>query len=158
VIKAKKERDVMTCDIPNALIQAYLPKKEPGKDRVLMKIAGVLVNMLVDINPELYGPAVVLEKCLNSMYGKHGQVTATHGQIHDYLEMELDYQKQGELKINMTKYVKNMLNNFPVKLRKKDMAKMPDGDNLFNLGTGAKLDTKRSEYIPHICGKRIFPM
>jgi hypothetical protein len=54
VIEAKEERDVMTCDIPNALIQVYLPKKEPGEDRVVMKITGVLVDMLVDINPELY--------------------------------------------------------------------------------------------------------
>jgi hypothetical protein len=39
-----------------------------------------------------------------------------------------------------------MLNDFSVKLRKKeDMAKTPAGDSLFNLGTGAKLDTKRSE-------------
>jgi hypothetical protein len=53
VIKAKEERGVMTCDIPNAFIQAYLPKKEPGEDRVVMKITGVLVDMLVDINPEL---------------------------------------------------------------------------------------------------------
>jgi hypothetical protein len=45
--------------------------------------------------------------------------------------MELDYRKQGELKINMTKYVKNMLNNFPVKLGKKDAAKTPAGDILF---------------------------
>jgi hypothetical protein len=61
VIEAKEERDVMTCDIPNAFIQAYLPKKEPGEDRVVMKITGVLVGMLVDSNPELYGPTVVLE-------------------------------------------------------------------------------------------------
>jgi hypothetical protein len=61
VIKAKEERDVMTCNIPNAFIQAYLPKKEPGEDRIVMKITGVQVNMLVNINPELYGPAVVLE-------------------------------------------------------------------------------------------------
>jgi hypothetical protein len=85
------------------------------------------------------------EKWLNSMYGKHGKATATRGQIHDYLGMELDYRKRGELKINMTKYVKNMLNNFPVKLRKKDAAKTPAQDNLFNQGTRANLDTKRSE-------------
>jgi hypothetical protein len=169
VIEAKEERDVMTCDIPNAFIQAYLPKKEPGEDRVVMKITGVLVDMLVNINPELYGPAIVLEnhkkvlyvevlkamygmleaallwyttfrkdlddigfvfnpydpcvankkvqglqqtilfhvdnlksshklqsvndkfeKWLNSMYGKHGKVTATRGRIHDYLRMEFD--------------------------------------------------------------------
>jgi hypothetical protein len=69
VIKAKEERDVMTCDIlPNAFIQAYLPKKEPGEDRVVMKITGVLVNILEDINPELYGPAVVLENRKKVLY------------------------------------------------------------------------------------------
>jgi hypothetical protein len=68
VIKAKEERDVMTCDIPNAFIQAYLPKKEPGEDRVMMKITGVLVDMLVDINPELYSPAVVLENQKKVLY------------------------------------------------------------------------------------------
>jgi hypothetical protein len=51
VIEAKEERDVMTCNIPNAFIQVYLPKKEPGEDRVVMKITGVLVDMLVNINP-----------------------------------------------------------------------------------------------------------
>jgi hypothetical protein len=35
------------------------------------------------------------EKWLNSMYGKHGKVTATRGRIHNYLGMELDYRKQG---------------------------------------------------------------
>jgi hypothetical protein len=70
--------------------------------------------------------------------------------------MELDYRKQGELRINMTKYVENMINDFPVKLGKKDIAKTPAADSLFNLGTGAKLDTKRSE-ISHICGKRFIP-
>jgi hypothetical protein len=191
VIEAKEERDVMTFDIPNAFIQALLPKKDPGEDRVVMKITGVLVNMLVvDICPELYGPAVVLEnrkkvlyvevlkaiydgmleaalfwyktfrkgledvrfvfnpydpcvankkvqgsqqtilfhvddlksshklklvndrfeKWLNQKYGKHGKVTATCGKVHDYLGMELDYRKQGELKINMNSlYYSRML-------------------------------------------------
>jgi hypothetical protein len=68
VIEAKEERDVMTCGIPNAFIQAYLPKKEPGEDRVVMKITGVLVGMLVNINPELYGPAVVLENRKKVLY------------------------------------------------------------------------------------------
>jgi hypothetical protein len=68
VIKAKEERDVMTCSIPNAFIQAYLPKKEPGEDRVVMKITGVLVDMLININPDLYGPAVVLENHKKVLY------------------------------------------------------------------------------------------
>jgi hypothetical protein len=61
VIKAKEERDTMTCGIPNVFIQAFLTKKEPREDRVVMKITGVLVDILVDVNPELYSPAVVLE-------------------------------------------------------------------------------------------------
>jgi hypothetical protein len=231
VIKAKEERDVMTCNIPNAFIQAHLPKKEPGEDRVVMKITGVLVDMLVDINPELYSPAVVLEnrnkvpyvevlkaiygmleaallwyttsrkdlkdngfvfypydpcvankkvqglqqtiifhvdnlksshksksvnnkfeKWLNSMYS----IIVTGGRIHDYLGMELDYRKQGELKIKMTKYVENMLNDFPVKLGKKDVAKTPAGDNLFNLGTRAKLDMKRLDIFHTFVAKGLF--
>jgi hypothetical protein len=70
VIKAKEEREVMTCDKPNAFIQALLPKKDPGDDRVIMKITGVLVDMLVDINPELYRPAVVLGNRKKVLYVK----------------------------------------------------------------------------------------
>jgi hypothetical protein len=68
VIEAKEERDVVTCDIPSAFIQALLLKKDPGDDRVVMKITGVLIDMLVNINPELYGPAVVLEKRKKVLY------------------------------------------------------------------------------------------
>jgi hypothetical protein len=70
--------------------------------------------------------------------------------------MELDYRKRGELKINMTKYVENMINEFPVKLGKKDVAKTPAGDILFNLSTGAKLDTKRSEIFHTFVAKGLF--
>jgi hypothetical protein len=37
VIEAIEERDIMTCDIRNAFIQALLPKKDSGEDRVVMK-------------------------------------------------------------------------------------------------------------------------
>jgi hypothetical protein len=38
------------------------------------------------------------EKWLNKKYGKHRKVTAACGKVHDYLGMELDYRKRGELK------------------------------------------------------------
>jgi hypothetical protein len=79
VIEAKEERCVMTCNIPNAFIQAYLPKKEPGEDRVVMKITGVLVDMLVNINPELYGPAVVMENRKKAIYVE--VLKAIHGML-----------------------------------------------------------------------------
>jgi hypothetical protein len=79
VIEAKEERDVMTCNVPNAFIQAYLPKKEPGEDRVVMKITGVLVGMLIDINPELYGPAIVKENQKKVIYVE--VLKAIHGML-----------------------------------------------------------------------------
>jgi hypothetical protein len=62
VIDAHEERDVMTCDIPNAFIQALMPEVKDGDERVMIKNLGVLVDMLVELNPELYGPYVVYEK------------------------------------------------------------------------------------------------
>jgi hypothetical protein len=73
------------------------------------------------------------EKWLNRKYGKHGKVTKKRGKVHDYLGMESDYHKQGELKINMTKYVENMMNDFPVQLGKKDVTKMPAGDKTYSI-------------------------
>jgi hypothetical protein len=42
------------------------------------------------------------EKWLNSKYGNHGQLTATRGKVHNYLGMELDYRKRGQLKSSTT--------------------------------------------------------
>jgi hypothetical protein len=55
-----------------------------------------------------------------------------------------------------TKENRQRTNGFPVKLRKKDVAKTPAGDNLFNLGTRAKLDTKRSEIFHTFMAKGLF--
>ncbi len=68
VIDAHKERDIMTSDIPNAFIQALMPEIKDGEERVMMKITGVLVDMLVELNPQLYGPYVVFEKTRKVLY------------------------------------------------------------------------------------------
>ena len=47
VIDAKENRDVMTADIPNAFIQAHMPEIKNGEHHVIMKITGVLVDLLV---------------------------------------------------------------------------------------------------------------
>jgi hypothetical protein len=39
-----------------------------GKERVIMKITGVLVDMLVQIAPETYGPYVVFENGKKVLY------------------------------------------------------------------------------------------
>ena len=40
-------------DIPSAFIQTEMPKAEEGRERVIMKIWGLLVDMLMDIDTEL---------------------------------------------------------------------------------------------------------
>ena len=65
IVDAKEKRDVMTGDVPNAFIQAEAPE---GDERIIMKITGVLVTLLVELNPELYGPYVVMEKGQKVLY------------------------------------------------------------------------------------------
>jgi hypothetical protein len=70
VIDAHEGRVVMTCNIPNAFIEALMPEVKEGDDRVMMKITGVLaVDMSVGLNPELYGPYVVYKKNCQFPYG-----------------------------------------------------------------------------------------
>jgi hypothetical protein len=53
-IDAKWNRDVMTADIPNAFVQTDVDHKHHTKgERIIMKICGSLVDMLVEITPEV---------------------------------------------------------------------------------------------------------
>ena len=76
--------------------------------------------------------------------------------MHDYLGMELDFHTKGEVKIGMTKYVKKMLEDFPVKLKSKDVARTPAGDTLFQKGSGGPLDKTRSKIFHTMIAKGLF--
>ena len=58
----------MTADIPNAFIQAMMPKTGKGEDRVILKITGFLLDLLVEIAPEVYAEYVVLENGKKVLY------------------------------------------------------------------------------------------
>ena len=60
VIDAKQRRDIMTADIPNAFVQTRIDEKEVG-ERIIMKIRGPLVDMLLELSPETYQGYVVYE-------------------------------------------------------------------------------------------------
>ena len=75
IIDAQEQRDVVVIDVPNAFIQTRI---EDAKDMVIIKIRGILVDMLLDIAPDVYGPYVTTDKkgvkqltvrCLNAIYG-----------------------------------------------------------------------------------------
>jgi hypothetical protein len=96
VIDAHEERDVMTCDIPNVFIQALMPEVKDGDERVMMKITGVLVDMLVELNPELYGPYVVFERNRQNKVLYVQVMRVIYGMLEDAI---LWYKKfRGELK------------------------------------------------------------
>ena len=67
MIDAHEGRDMMTADIPNAFIQANMPD---GGERVIMKITGVLVDLMVQMPPEIYGPYVVYENGKKVLYAQ----------------------------------------------------------------------------------------
>eukprot|EP00980_Cylindrotheca_fusiformis_P010264 scaffold2279_cov88-Cylindrotheca_fusiformis.AAC.1 len=67
-IDAHEGRDVMTADVPNAFIQTQMPEQKEGEDRVIMKITGVLVDLLVDLDPHTYKNFVVFENGKKVVY------------------------------------------------------------------------------------------
>jgi Reverse transcriptase (RNA-dependent DNA polymerase) len=75
IVDAEEGRDVAVIDIPNAFIQTRVKNK---KDRVIIRVRGVLADMLVDIAPKQYGGyltkdkkgnSLLLLECMNAIYG-----------------------------------------------------------------------------------------
>jgi hypothetical protein len=59
VIDAKEGRDIMRVDFPNAFVQTGDSKNK--EERIIMKIQGTLVDMLLELNYEKYLPFVLNE-------------------------------------------------------------------------------------------------
>ena len=68
IIDAHEHRDVLTGDVPNAFIQTDMPSAEEAEERIIMKITGVVVDMMVDIDPTEYGLKVVYEDGKKVLY------------------------------------------------------------------------------------------
>ena len=95
VMDTKEDRDVATKDITNLFIQTPIYRK-PGEEKIIMKIKGVLVNMLVQTDPEKYGPNVVYEKgkkvlyleVLKPIYGMLQSALLSYIKMRKYLETD----------------------------------------------------------------------
>ncbi len=76
IVNAHEGRDVAVVDIPNAFIQT---KVDDAKDRVIIRITGVIVYWLVKVAPKVYiasyvatnskGVNSLLVECYNAIYG-----------------------------------------------------------------------------------------
>ena len=233
VIDVKETRDVMCVDIPNAFIQARLPNADVG-ERIIMKITGVLVDILIDVAPNVYSGYVVYDRgkkvlyvevlkaiygmliaalvwyrkfrtdlesigfefnpydaCvanrlvndkqhtirfhvddlmsshedyrvndqfyswLNDMYGKIGDVKEHRGNVHDYLGIDFRYYKD-MLILDMTKYVKSMVDEFPEKISTRGVARTPAGDDIFDEREGKPLPKDKAETYHTFVAKGLF--
>jgi len=65
-----------------------------------------------------------------------GEVKAKRGAKHNYLGMTLDYTTPGVLKIDMTEYVKSMVEEFPQKVQGRNAT--PWTKNLFKVDASSK--------------------
>jgi hypothetical protein len=75
IIDAEEERDVAVVDIPNAFVQTRVKNE---KDMAFIKIRCILVDILVEITPDVYkyyvlkdkkGSKQLLVQCHNALYG-----------------------------------------------------------------------------------------
>ena len=71
-------------------------------------------------------------KWMNEKYGKHGAVTATRGNIHEYLGMTFVFTNKGKVVISMAEYMSRLVDEFPHPITKK--AKSPAAEDLFGAG------------------------
>jgi hypothetical protein len=65
VIKANQQHDIMTGDIPNAFVQTDIDR---SGEKIIMKIRGELMEILVEVSPEIYSTYVVQEKVQSVLY------------------------------------------------------------------------------------------
>ena len=90
----------MTADIPNAFIQTPLPEERlKGSERIFMKIEGRLVDLMTDLDPDLYGPHIVYERgkkvvyvqVLRAIYGMLISAVLWYEKLRGELERGLDF-------------------------------------------------------------------
>ena len=67
MIYSKEDRDVAIKDIPNFFIQTPIDRK-PGVAKIIIKIKGVLMDILVHMDPGKYVTTVVYEKGKKVLY------------------------------------------------------------------------------------------
>ena len=81
---------------------------------------------------------------LKSNYGSYVSKVKVHkGKVHDYLAMNLDYTVKEQVKIDMIKYVKDMIKDFPEQINKSHIT--PASEKLFSIHQSSELNDKRKD-------------
>ena len=64
--------------------------------------------------------------------------------------------KKQELEIDQIKYVEKMIDGFPIKLKKSDMATTPANEQMFRHDNGSKLKPKKAEMFHRMVAKALY--
>jgi hypothetical protein len=104
------------------------------------------------VDPEVVDSLVSL---LDGEYGKINPLVTTHGKVHEYLGMTLDYTEDGKVKIIMKDYITNMLAELPDDMSGESAT--PAALHLFTVNEKAeKLDEPTSEVFHHHTAQLLF--
>ena len=99
---------------------------------------------------------------MNKKYGKHDKVSITRSKIHEYIGMKFEFGK-GEVKVDIIKYMKEMLKEFSIKFKKGEKVISPVTANMFNKDNSKRLNQKEKEIFHRTttkvlyAGKRVRP-
>ena len=83
-------------------------------------------------------------------------MAATRGKNHDYLGMMFDFSEKGKVQIGMEKYMEDMIEESPVKIKKEDKAPTPAADDAFNKDESELLDKEMREKFHTIVAKGLY--
>jgi hypothetical protein len=94
---------------------------------------------------------------IQQTYGKLAEVKMTRGKLHDYLGMKLDYREEGQVSIDMTDYVKTMIDQFPEEHLPKGRVASPWTDALFRVDVESpKLPKQEAEQFHTTTAQGLF--
>lgn len=92
---------------------------------------------------------------LEKEYGDASPLSITRGKHHDYLGMHLDFSQDGKVKISMTQYIMDMLNDLPAEMNGE--ATTPAANHLFTVNPdGCGLDEHGAQLFHHNVAKLLF--
>ena len=95
-------------------------------------------------------------KWVKDTFGQLGEVKTVRGPIHDYLGMVLDFSRKGQVSIDMSRYIKSMVVNFPQE-ELKGYCKHPWDENLFRVDeTSPKLPQDKAELFHRVVAQGLF--
>ena len=87
-----------------------------------------------------------------------GKVKTSRGNVHEYLGMKIDYSSQGEVKFNMSDYVKEMIEEFGKDINMgKGNSNTPAAEHLFEIrDTADKLNQELASKYHTFTAKGLF--